>query len=156
MENVSQALPVKELPLYQSHKKVRAAEIIAITDHVPGGGRILQLDNGTAVNVDMAWVTRNPTLAVGGYFVEYQEVDKYTSYSPAGPFENGNTKIIPYHQQRVLAEKAELDEKLSKLEAFLGTETYINLDPDEQIRLDKQADIMSEYSCLLDDRIAAF
>lgn len=60
------------------------------------------------------------------------------------------------HQQRVVDEKSELDEKLSKLTAFYDTEIYRNLDHDEQKRLVKQADIMAEYSCILGDRIAAF
>jgi hypothetical protein len=60
------------------------------------------------------------------------------------------------HQQRVVDEKADLDERLSKLCAFHGTSIFNGLDSAEQERLIKQADIMAEYSCILGDRIAAF
>jgi hypothetical protein len=61
----------------------------------------------------------------------------------------------PY-QDRVLNEKAELDAKLGKLQAFLNTSTFGSLDVDEQERLRKQAGIMQEYSAVLADRLAHF
>lgn len=93
----------KMMPLYQCHKQVRAAKITKIKRGIAGG--MTELFFGIpAVNhpvpgaedtvlVDDAWLTRNPALAVGGYFVEYQEGDKYTAYSPAAPFEGGYTAI---------------------------------------------------------------
>lgn len=60
------------------------------------------------------------------------------------------------HQQRVVIEKADLDEKLTKLRAFFGTETFANLDDAEMERLQRQADHMSAYSEVLGERIAAF
>ena len=151
-----QAPVEKPFPLYQCHKQVRAIKIASIEPMLQGEGKVLIFDDGSRKYVDNAWLTRNPALAAGGYFVEYQEGDGYTSYSPAGPFEGGYTKVFPAHQQRVITEKAELDEKLSKLVAFYDTGIYRNLDPDEQERLTRQGDIMAEYSCLLGDRIAAF
>jgi hypothetical protein len=65
-------------------------------------------------------------------------------------------KPLAPHQQRVVDEKTELDEKLSKLCKFHGTDIFNGLDSAEQERLRKQADIMAEYSCILGDRIAAF
>ena len=41
------------------------------------------------VEVEEAWFTRNPKLAAGGYYVEYE--DGYTSYCPAAAFETGYT-----------------------------------------------------------------
>lgn len=61
------------------------------------------------------------------------------------------------HQQRVVDEKTELDEKLVKLSDFLATNPLFNdLDPAEQDRLKRQNDIMLEYSQVLEERIIAF
>jgi hypothetical protein len=60
------------------------------------------------------------------------------------------------HQQRVVAEKDELVEKLTKLNAFIGGATYDGLPADEQIRLSRQADIMKHYVDILNERVAAF
>jgi hypothetical protein len=60
------------------------------------------------------------------------------------------------HQQRVVAEKAELDEKLAKLSTFFNTETFAGLDEAEQERLQRQAGHMAAYSKVLGERIAAF
>jgi hypothetical protein len=74
---------MKELPLYQCHKKVRAAKVVGIW----GNPDRLNLGEHGVVEVDELWFTRNPDLKAGGYFVEYK--DGYTSYSPAEPFEAG-------------------------------------------------------------------
>jgi len=60
------------------------------------------------------------------------------------------------HQQRVVAEKAELDEKLNKLEAFFESPIYNKLDCSERKRLQLQASFMRAYSDVLGERIAAF
>lgn len=61
------------------------------------------------------------------------------------------------HQQRVLDEKRELDERLSKLDAFiLDNPLYLQLPGDEQGRLSEQSKAMAAYSGILDERIAAF
>ena len=60
------------------------------------------------------------------------------------------------HQQRVVTEKAELDEKLAKLKTFFGTEMFASLDDAEMDRLQRQADAMDAYSFILGERIAAF
>ena len=61
------------------------------------------------------------------------------------------------HQQRVVDEKTELDEKLKKLTAFIDTNTvFENLPEDEKTRLVRQESCMSEYSKILGERIAAF
>lgn len=61
----------------------------------------------------------------------------------------------PY-QERVIAEKAELDERLAKLRAFFETEAFTELDNAEIERLQRQAVFMSAYSEVLRERIAAF
>ncbi len=60
------------------------------------------------------------------------------------------------HQERVVAEKAELDEKITKLDAFLNTEACEKLDLAEQKRLQEQYLIMQQYSGILGERIDAF
>lgn len=61
------------------------------------------------------------------------------------------------HQQRVVDERKELTEKLDKLKAFIETNpVFKTLSTDEQGRLNRQFDVMAEYSSILGQRIAAF
>ena len=61
------------------------------------------------------------------------------------------------HQQRVVDEKKDLDEKLSKLEVFIyESPVFSTLDGNEQYRLRKQSGTMKDYSRILGERIAAF
>lgn len=60
------------------------------------------------------------------------------------------------HQERVVAEKRELDEKIGKLNAFFITETFFGLDAGEKRRLYIQLHVMEQYSAVLADRIAHF
>lgn len=75
------------LPLYQCHKKVRAAKILDVAEDFKHN--VLHVEGGELIKVDREWLLRNPKLAIGGYFVQYE--DGYTAYSPAGPFESGYT-----------------------------------------------------------------
>ena len=61
----------------------------------------------------------------------------------------------PY-QERVIQEKQELDEKLSRLKLFLMGSMFQSLPGDEQGRLERQAELMSQYSAVLGERIANF
>lgn len=64
---------------------------------------------------------------------------------------------LPPYQQRVIAEKAELDEKARKLSDFIGLNPkFTELDPREQELLRVQNDLMWQYSDVLGTRIAAF
>ena len=60
------------------------------------------------------------------------------------------------HQQRVLDEKKELDEKREKLGEFKQTDRFAALPWQEQERLNTQAHIMTMYSAVLGERIANF
>jgi hypothetical protein len=62
------------------------------------------------------------------------------------------------YQQRVVQEKANLDEKIAKLNAFLGQDGFPARVPDEaeRSRLTSQFSVMSEYSRILGERIANF
>ena len=62
------------------------------------------------------------------------------------------------HQQRIVDEKTELDEKLSKLTTFVNSEKFYAIvsDEDERSRLVRQQQLMFDYSAILGERIAAF
>lgn len=60
------------------------------------------------------------------------------------------------HEERVIAEKAELDQKIEKLGAFQNTDAFKNL-PDEQKKLlIMQCNTMRNYSWILGKRIELF
>lgn len=73
----------------------------------------------------------------------------------AKPVEPCAVKVLP-HQQRVLAEAVELDERLQKLSAFIDGEAFKEIDADEQARLTAQAGAMASYLAVLQERIGAF
>lgn len=80
-----------ELPEWQCHKRVRAAQIEAISERgANDGGAVLTLSGGFTVKVDATWSMRHEA-KVGGYLVVYE--DGYTSYSPRDAFEGGYTRI---------------------------------------------------------------
>ena len=60
------------------------------------------------------------------------------------------------HQERVVMEKKELDDKLSKLRMFFTSSVFGTIDSDEQNRLRRQENAMHDYSEVLGERIAAF
>lgn len=67
------------------------------------------------------------------------------------------TAPISAHQQRVIDEKRELDEKLAKLSDFIeGNAIFATLPVSEQMDLKSQRVVMQTYSCILSDRIARF
>ena len=63
--------------------------------------------------------------------------------------------LLP-HQQRVVVEKQELDEKIERLTAFVGGRIFAHLDDAERSRLSIQLQHMNGYSEILGQRIAAF
>lgn len=64
---------------------------------------------------------------------------------------------LPPHQQRVLDEKAELDDRLKKLGVFIKeSPVFLKLPEDEKTRLMRQHNCMSEYVLILTARIEAF
>lgn len=60
------------------------------------------------------------------------------------------------HQERVVAEKTDLDGKIERLTTFIHGKIYSNLDGLEQDRLNRQLRYMNDYSNVLGERIAAF
>jgi hypothetical protein len=59
-------------------------------------------------------------------------------------------------QQRVVDEKSELDDKIAKLKAFWDNPIFPTLPEAERQRLEKQSNIMDDYSAILGERIANF
>lgn len=60
------------------------------------------------------------------------------------------------HQQRVVQERDELLEKVTKLHAFFSTELFSTLPHDEQFRLNTQFQFMQGYLSVLEERIGGF
>lgn len=60
------------------------------------------------------------------------------------------------HQERVVKEKKELDNKLSRLKLFIASATFLTLHGNEQSLLAQQASTMTEYSDILRRRIELF
>jgi uncharacterized protein len=59
-------------------------------------------------------------------------------------------------QSRVIEEKKALDDKITKLQVFIGGDTFVNLEDDQADLLTQQLHVMTEYSVILGKRIAAF
>lgn len=80
-----------ELPLYKSHKTVRAAKITAFR---PNGDAdmpdLLLGEIGGIITMLPDWHQKHKP-QIGGYFVQYD--DGYQSFSPAKAFEDGYTAI---------------------------------------------------------------
>ena len=61
------------------------------------------------------------------------------------------------HQERVVTEKAPLDEKLDKLVSFTTSPNFLHtVEFEERERMLRQAAVMRQYSEILGERIAAF
>lgn len=90
-----------------------------------------------------------------GYALK-QQLHLAANLQPAPGAAHAGYSTMQPHQQRVVNEKAELDDKLHKLEAFKGTEIYAGLTNGEQHRLHAQSLAMRVYSDVLAERIAAF
>lgn len=93
---------------------------------------------------------------IEGFGVQYS--DGYTSWSPKKAFEEaylpiGQVKELPAHVQRVIGEKAQLDDRLAKLSAFIKTPGFANLSGKSRELLTAQCGAMAEYSELLQQRL---
>ena len=99
-----------------------------------------------------------------GYLVEYVDGGKpnesrhagYISWSPEDVFERAYKRVLPPHEQRVVDEKRELDERREKMTAFYSTSIFHGLFESEQSRLLRQGVTMRSYSEILGERIGAF
>ena len=127
---------------------------------------VLQLRNGFTVTGESACASpENFDAEVGRKIARANAINKvwplmgYELRSrlseQAKPVEPCAVKVLP-HQQRVLAEAVELDERLQKLSAFIDGEAFKGIDVDEQARLTAQAGAMASYLAVLQERIGAF
>ena len=64
--------------------------------------------------------------------------------------------ITPEYQQRVIDEKAELDERLAKLKVFLTSKTFNLLPFHDRELLEYQSEVMEQLSLVLGKRIKRF
>ena len=88
----------REMPQYQSHKKVWALKIAAIkrdgegeNRETDGSAMITPEEEGYApFRVDQEYMRKHKP-EVGGYYIVYK--DGYKSWSPAEAFEEGYTKL---------------------------------------------------------------
>lgn len=60
------------------------------------------------------------------------------------------------YQERVVAEKNELDGKIQKLIKFMGSTQFEDIDIKERERLIRQGEVMQLYSNILNGRINSF
>ena len=91
-----------------------------------------------------------------GYAVKY--ADGYTSWSPKEAFESaylplGHIGHLPPHVQRMHGEHAELNDRFTKLCAFMETDTFAGLPEDDRHLLEAQATGMRVYLNALTSRI---
>ncbi|MDB5730719.1 MAG: hypothetical protein JWQ03_614 [Variovorax sp.] len=89
-----------ELPLYRSHKLVRAAKITDVEYDSGAVYLVLAIPGkmSKVAEVDQEWldkrVPKTRKTPVGGYFIRL-ETDGYTSWVPAEVFEAGNRALTP-------------------------------------------------------------
>lgn len=103
-----------------------------------------------------------------GYLVEYLDGGQanhpdyagYISWSPKAVFEKAYVEIgdadgSPDHILRVKAERAQLHDRLTKLQAFFDNARFQSLDAAEKSRMQRQAMYMIDYQDVLDSRLNA-
>lgn len=60
------------------------------------------------------------------------------------------------YQERVIAERDELAEKINNLSKFIDSQLFTSVDPNEQHRLMRQLYVMGQYLTVLNERIERF
>lgn len=111
-----------ELPIYQSHKKVRAFKIASVEEKPDPveqhyGATLVPTDETLApVDVSAEYMEKHKPQP-GGYYVVY--ADGYESFSPAKAFEEGN-ELIPPTDQLGSAPRVTMQD----IEASIASEHY--------------------------------
>lgn len=68
-----------------------------------------------------------------------------------------NINPLPPFQQRVVAERDELQDRAQKLDVFVNhTPSFVSVEPQEQERLKQQLSLQQQLLIVLNDRIAHF
>ena len=90
-----------------------------------------------------------------GYFVNF---GFHAAWWPADVVDKNTVALppAPPHQQRVHVEALELRERVQKLKAFIGSDPFTSLVPDEQLLLTRQYSLQCQLLQVLDGRIANF
>lgn len=106
-----------------------------------------------------------------GYLVEYMDggkpntaaYDGYVSWSPKEQFDKAYVLVgevqgncLAPHEVRVLAEQAELSDRIGKLKAFIGSERFNALPTEDRTLLSTKLEWMDGYSRVLAARISRF
>jgi hypothetical protein len=88
---------------------------------------------------------------------EHVRIVKESGWTPGDGAGQQAASTLQPHQQRVVDEKADLDEKVGKLVSFISENpTFRMLSASEQDRMREQLGYMRNYSDILGERIAAF
>jgi hypothetical protein len=98
---------------------------------------------------------RDKVWELEGYLLQERLATAPKVQPAPGATHPGYSALQP-HQQRVVDELAELEDKRTKLKAFFDTPICAGLAEDEQWRLARQHDAMEAYGVILGERIAAF
>ena len=132
-----------ELKKYNCHKQVHAK----------------QMSRGDYNKLRGWTIPANENPSDAGYLVVYNKgtEDEYLSWSPAHIFDAGYTTHADQtsHVQRMGLEFGSLDGNIERLEAFITTRTFADLDDAEQNRMKRQLVAMREYRDVLKERIDA-
>lgn len=103
-----------------------------------------------------------------GYLVEYPDGVSnhsghrgYISWSPKSQFEMayidlGDVQKYPSHEQRVIGELAQLQQKLRGLVTFFKDDRFMKLPFKIRDLMQEQGRVMTRYSFILEARIAGF
>jgi hypothetical protein len=140
--------------------KVRAAIVAAVNGPFNLNLFVFPLNNADAdcyfmENVTHADPEHEPGCLPSWTWMPYQ-MQQAANKPPAPGAAHSGYSTMPAHQQRVVDEKAELDDKRTKLQGFFGTPIFAGLPAPEKLRLGNQYDAMNVYSDILGERIAAF
>lgn len=103
-----------------------------------------------------------------GYLVEYTDGGApnhpdhagYISWSPKEQFDAaymaiGGVDHLQPHEQHMIAECTQLNERLEKLAAVMASEAFQAVDPAESARLIAQRQAMSSYLSIIGERLTA-
>lgn len=103
-----------------------------------------------------------------GYLVEYPEGISnhaehrgYISWSPKGQFDMaysdlGNLQKHPSHEQRVIGELSQLDNRLTALQKFSKDDRFLKLPFKIRDLMLEQCRVMTRYLFILEDRVKGF
>lgn len=143
------------MPRWKCHKVVHALKLAAVEIKGPDKAVLVPAERNMwgPVLAPPGWLMRfraqdnDP-----GYFVSYD--DGHTSWSPTKAFEEGYTRIPADNWlDRLKTEKAELDERITKLEAFIDSGATNALEDEAAELLKLQAQTMRDLQHILGRRI---